>query len=58
MNSNQIGLLLAQPYYVVDILPARVPEGSEGQYFVVEQYYLKAPKIDGLHEKFTDILLT
>jgi len=33
--------LLEQPYYVMDILPKQVPADRGGQYFKVEQRYLK-----------------
>ena len=49
--------LLEKPYMVVDILPEQVPEGSAGQYFEVEKYYLEPERYAGILEKFTDILL-
>lgn len=33
--------LLEKPYWVVDILPKQVPKDSPGQYFKLEQYFLK-----------------
>ena len=33
--------LLEQPYHIMDILPMQVAADSGGQYFRVEQYYLK-----------------
>ena len=47
--------LLKKPYYVIDFLPMQVPKGSEGQFFVVEKYYLK--NIKEIHNKFIDIIL-
>ena len=49
--------LLDKPYWVIDILPEQVPEGSTGQYFAIEQYYLQQPGITDIHHRFTDILL-
>lgn len=47
--------LLENPYWVVDILPKQVPKDSAGQYFQVEQYFLKQRAL--LCEKFVRILL-
>lgn len=47
--------LLEKPYWVVDILPKQVPKDSAGQYFKVEQYFLKQRAL--LCEKFVRILL-
>ena len=52
-----IEALLNKPYWVIDILPEQVPEGSTGQYFAIEQYYLQQPGITDIHHRFTDILL-
>ena len=52
-----IEALLNKPYWVIDILPEQVPEGSAGQYFAIEQYYLQQPGITDIHHRFTDILL-
>ena len=38
---NQIDKLLNTPYWVIDILPAQVPKDSPGQYFTIEDYFLK-----------------
>lgn len=32
--------LLEKSYRVVDFLPEQVPEGSAGQFFAVEKYYM------------------
>lgn len=34
--------LLNRPYWIIDILPKRVPENAEGQYFAVEKYFRTA----------------
>jgi len=47
--------LLEQPYYVMDILPMQVPADSGGQYFKVEEYYLK--DIGRLSRQYADVLL-
>lgn len=49
--------LLEKPYQVVDFLPEQVPEGSAGQFFAVEKYYMNPERMKGFHEKFTDILI-
>ncbi len=33
--------LLGRPYWIIDILPKQVPEGSPGKYFTVEDYLLR-----------------
>ena len=47
--------MLEKPYWVVDILPKQVPKDSAGQYFKVEQYFLK--RRPALCEKFVRVLL-
>ena len=47
--------LLEQPYYVMDILPMQVPADSGGQYFKVEEYYLK--DVERLSRQYADVLL-
>ena len=47
--------LLEQPYYIMDILPMQVPADSGGQYFKVEQYYLK--DIERLSHQYAHVLL-
>ena len=41
MTSDKIEQLLEQPYWIVDILPKRVPKDSPGQYFAIEDFFLK-----------------
>ena len=57
MDMNQLEGLLEKPYWVVDILPEQVPPGSPGQYFAVDDYFLKPPQLAVLHRKFAEILL-
>ena len=47
--------LLEKPYWVVDILPKQVPKDSAGQYFKLEQYFLKQRQ--ALSQHFVRILL-
>ena len=46
---------LEQPYYVMDILPKQVPADSGGQYFKVEEFYLK--DMGRLSRQYADVLL-
>lgn len=41
MMEQRIEALLNKPYWIIDILPSRVPEAGPGQYFAVEAYFLK-----------------
>ena len=45
--------LLKKPYWVVDFLPRQVPAKSGGQFFAVEEYYLRSP----LRRRFAEVLL-
>lgn len=47
--------LLEKSYWIMDILPQQVPANGGGQYFKVEQYYLK--RISDLCHKYVQILL-
>ena len=58
MGKNMdIDELLNLPYWLIDFLPYRVPADSSGQFFAIEDYYLKSPQIEILHRQFLDILL-
>ena len=50
-------MIMERPYWIIDILPKRVPENSDGEYLQVEQYYLSEPHITALREKFLEIIL-
>ncbi len=52
-----IEALLEKPYWVIDFLPRQVPEGSTGQYFAVERFYLQEPRQSALRRQFAEILL-
>lgn len=54
MNMS-IDELLEKPYWIVDILPKQVPANAEGQYFKIEQYYLK--RLSFMCRKYGDMLL-
>lgn len=47
--------LLEKPYWIVDILPMQVPANAGGQYFKVEQFYLKRMPL--LRQKYAEMLL-
>ena len=53
---DRIEELLDKPYWIIDILPKRVPENSPGQYFAVEAYYLKKKKKKIRKQKISLIL--
>ncbi len=48
--------LLQRPYWIIDILPSRVPEGSGGQYFAVEKYFLDHER-EQIKQKHIDLVL-
>lgn len=52
-----IETLLTKPYWVIDFLPEQVPDGSPGQFFAVERFYLSEPQQTDLRRCFADILL-
>ena len=52
-----VELLLDAPYWVIDLLPKQVPQECGGQFFAVEQYYLKDPQHGRLCRQFADVLL-
>ena len=54
---EKIEKLLEKPCWVIDILPYQVPKESAGQYFAVEEYYLKEPQNRKLRQCFIGILL-
>ena len=57
MTCPELDDLLEEEYWIVDILPERVPKDSRGQYFAVEQYYLQEPRRSSIHRKYMNILL-
>lgn len=49
--------LLKKPYWVIDILPCRVPPDSKGQFFAIEKYYSDPVRMSGFRRKMADVLL-
>ena len=49
--------LLQTPYWIVDILPGQVPQGSPGQYFAVERYYPEDSRIAEIKQKHINVVL-
>ena len=49
--------LLNKPYWIIDILPEQVPEGSAGQYFAVERYWQQPHAFAEIRRRFIGILL-
>ncbi len=53
----QVEALLATPYWVIDILPKQVPADSPGQFFAVEEYFLKEKQLAEIKQKHIDVIL-
>ena len=51
----EIDDIFEKPYWIMDILPMQVPPHGGGQYFKVEQYYLK--RMLPLSQKYANVLL-
>lgn len=49
--------LLQCSYWIIDILPSQVPEGSPGQYFAVEEFFLQGDRIEEIKRKHIDLIL-
>ncbi|MBO4849126.1 MAG: hypothetical protein J5586_08245 [Clostridia bacterium] len=49
--------LLEAPYWVIDVLPKKVPDRSPGRYFAVEEYYLTEPRRSEIKRKHIDLVL-
>ena len=54
---NMMGALLEGPYWIVDILPEQVSADAAGQYFAVEQFFLRPERIVPLRRKYAELLL-
>jgi hypothetical protein len=48
--------LLNTEYWIIDILPKRVPKDSPGQYFAVENHFL-CEEIDSIKQKHINLIL-
>ena len=53
---NRIEELLQAPYWIIDILPAQVPKDSPGQYFAIEDYFLKEQR-EEIKKKHINVIL-
>lgn len=53
---NRIEELLNTPYWIIDILPYQVPKDSPGQYFAIEDYFLKE-QIAYIKQKHINVIL-
>lgn len=53
---STIDELLQSPYWIIDILPKRVPQDSPGQYFAVENYLLKE-LLAAIKQKHINVIL-
>ena len=49
--------LLQCPYWIIDILPSQVPDGSPGQYFAVEKYFLRGHRMEEIKQKHIHLVL-
>ena len=48
---------LEKTYWVVDFLPRQVPANSPGQYFKIQDFYLKQPRFGTICQKLSNILI-
>ena len=48
--------LLETPYWIIDILPKQVPKDSPGQYFAIENFFLKG-QLTEIKKKHIDVIL-
>lgn len=53
---DRIEELLNTPYWIIDVLPMRVPEESPGQFFAVEKYFLKE-QLASVRQKHVNLIL-
>ena len=53
---DRIEELLKTPYWIIDILPARVPAESAGQYFAVEKYF-RTQQLAAIKQKHINLIL-
>ena len=54
MNIEKI---MESPYWIIDILPKRVPDDRSAAYSKVERYYLSEPQINALRRKQAEIII-
>ena len=48
--------LLENPYWIIDILPKRVPKDSPGQYFAIEDFFLRE-QLEEIKKKHINVIL-
>ena len=48
--------LLEKPYWIIDILPKQVPKDRPGQYFAVEDFFLKEQLVE-IKKKHINVIL-
>ena len=53
---DRIEELLKAPYWIIDILPMRVPKDSPGQFFAIEDYLLRERRA-AVRQKHMDMIL-
>ncbi len=56
MREDKIEELLKKPYWIIDILPKQVPKDSPGQYFAVEEFFLKE-QLAEIKKKHINVIL-
>ena len=56
MKEDKIEELLKKPYWIIDILPKQVPKDSPGQYFAVEEFFLKE-QLAEIKKKHINVIL-
>lgn len=55
--SNTIDDLMQSPYWIIDILPKRVPANSPGQFFAIEKYYLEEERLAAIKRQHINVIL-
>ncbi len=55
---DEIDRLLEKKCYIMDFLPERVLEDSDGQYFDVENYLLNSDKYLQIRDKFENVIFS
>lgn len=56
MAMKSIEQLLQTPYWIIDVLPERVPSNSPGQVFSVERFFLQR-QLSDIKQKHINIIL-
>ncbi len=49
--------LLQTDYWVIDVLPKQVPAGSAGQYFAVEEFFLRGEWLGEIKRRHAGVIL-